>query len=230
MHPAFDAHNVVSAAEHGATHVSLVPTTLSRIDPSKFQTVLLGGARAPEHIAPNVVTTYGMTETFGGVFYNDTALDGVECKIEDSQIFLRGPMLLRAYRDETTPLTQDGWLPTGDSGTLTDGHLQVNGRMSDMIITGGENVWPNSVERIIDQHPNVLESAVAGVADNEWGERVVAWIVLHEALLAPSLSEIRDLVAKSLPAFCCPKEIRIIKQLPTTSLGKVDRKQLATTV
>ena len=89
----------------GATHVSLVATALRRIDPPSFRTIVLGGAAPPADLPPNVVTTYGMTETGSGVVYDGRPLDGVDVRIDDDgQILLRGPMLLRCYRDGSDPL------------------------------------------------------------------------------------------------------------------------------
>ncbi len=119
----------VIVAGAGATHVSLVATALRRIDPRSFRTIVLGGAAPPAKLPPNVVTTYGMTETGSGVVYDGRPLDGVDVRIDaDHQILLRGPMLLRGYRDGTDPLI-DGWFPTGDLGRwLPDGRLHVDGR------------------------------------------------------------------------------------------------------
>jgi O-succinylbenzoic acid--CoA ligase len=226
MHPGFDATQVTEAASNGVTHVSLVPTALQRIDPAIFNTILLGGSSTPPTLPPNVVTTYGMTETFGGVFYNGESLDGVELAIIDGQIHLRGPMLMRAYRDEQTPLTAEGWLPTGDAGSIVNGKLHVDGRISELIISGGENIWPNAVEQVIIQHPLVSAVAVAGVPDNEWGERVVAWVVPQEATRPPTLEVLREFVAQQLPKFYCPKEVNILPALPKTTLGKTDKRAL----
>ena len=111
VHPGFAAEQVESAARTGATLVSLVGTALQRIDASAFRTILLGGARPPAELPPNVVTTYGMTETGSGVVYDGVPLDGVGIRLDDGgQIHLRGPMLLRAYRDGTDPRDGDGWL------------------------------------------------------------------------------------------------------------------------
>ena len=226
MHPAFDAEEVIRSAGNGVTHVSLVRTALQRIDPSIFLTVLLGGAAPPAEIPDNVVATYGMTETFGGIFYNGIALDGVETKIVDTEILVRGPMLMRAYRDETTPFTADGWLPTGDSGYFEDEKLVVDGRIGEMIISGGENIWPNLLEQTISQHPKVAAVAVAGAADEEWGEKVISWVVPKDLGNPPTLNEIRDHVAQTLPKFYCPKELKILQSFPVTSIGKTDKRAL----
>ena len=135
-----------------------------------------------------------MTETGSGVVYDGVPLDGVEVRIDgDAEVWLRGPMLLRGYRDGTRPFDADGWLPTGDLGRwLDDGRLHVDGRRGDLIITGGENVWPEAVEAVLSTHPAVAEAMVRGVADDEWGQVVEAVIVPSGA--APTLDEIRAFV------------------------------------
>ena len=97
--------------------MSLVATALGRIDPGLFRRIVLGGARPPDDLPANVTTTYGMTETGSGVVYDGRPLDGVEVRIgPDGEIALRGPMLLRCYRDDLDPKDGQGWLATGDLG------------------------------------------------------------------------------------------------------------------
>ena len=223
--PKFDEGEVQAAANNGATHVSLVPTTLNRIDPSIFDTILLGGAAAPPDLPANVITTYGMTETFGGIAYNALPLDGVEVRVRDEQIEVRSPSLFRTYRGASTTDFIDGWYQTGDSGTFANGVLQVFGRSDDMIITGGENVWPNAVEKIISTISGIERVVVRGIDDAQWGQRVVAWIVASNAV-APSLENVRQHVKQHLPSFCAPSELRVVREIPTTSLGKVDFQSL----
>jgi o-succinylbenzoate---CoA ligase len=229
VHPAFDAEAVTDAARRGATHVSLVATALRRIDPTLFTTIVLGGAAPPPDRPPNTVATYGMTETGSGVVYDGVPLEGVEVTVVEGQIHLRGPMLLRAYRDGTVPTDADGWLPTGDLGAVEPGTglLTVHGRAGDLIISGGENVWPTPVEQALARHPMVAEVAVVGVTDPEWGQRVVAVIVPADRATPPTLAELRGLVKEQLPAFCAPREVRIVDALPKTALGKVVRDALA---
>ena len=226
VHDGFDATAVATAATNGATAVSLVATALARIDPALFRVIVLGGARPPRDLPPNAHTTYGLTETGSGVVYDGVPLDGVEVRLGDGgEILLRAPMLLRCYRDGTVPLDRDGWFDTGDAGTwLPDGRLHVEGRRGDLIITGGENVWPDPVEAVIARHPAVREVAVAGVPDPEWGQRVTAWVVVDGE--PPALTELRALVAETLPAFCAPKELHVVTALPRTALGKVQRHHL----
>lgn len=229
VHDGFDADAVCTAASRGATLVSLVSTALQRIDAGLFRQIVLGGSRPPDGLPGNVVTTYGMTETGSGVVYDGVPLDGVEIRIDaDGEIHIRCPMLLRCYRDGADPRI-DGWFPTGDLGEVDDhGGLTVFGRRGDMIITGGENVWPAVVEAALAAHPDVAEVAVAGMPDPEWGQRVVAWIVPTDPDAPPSLASIRSMAAGFLPMYMTPKELRVVATLPTTSSGKVRRHDLPT--
>jgi O-succinylbenzoic acid--CoA ligase len=178
-------------------------------------------------VAPNVVTTYGLTETGSGIVYDGRPLEGVEVRIAaDGEVHVRGPMLLRAYRDGTDPKDAEGWLATGDVGRLDDGHLLVQGRRDDLIVTGGENVWPEPVERALAQLPGVAALAVAGAPDPEWGQRVVAYVVAADAARPPTLADLRARVKEVLPAWCAPRQLVVVDVLPRTALGKVRRDQL----
>ena len=227
--PKFDEDELKAAANNGATHVSLVPTALNRIDPAIFDTILLGGAAAPPDLPANVITTYGMTETFGGIAYNAMPLDGVEVRVRDAHIDLRSPSLFRTYRGANTADFIDGWYQTGDSGTFANGVLQIFGRSDDMIITGGENVWPNAVEKIISTIPGVERVVVSGIDDAQWGQRVIAWIVTRNAA-TPSLEDVRQHVKQQLPSLCAPSDLRVVREIPITSLGKVDMQALKKTI
>jgi O-succinylbenzoic acid--CoA ligase len=224
VHEAFDATAVDAAGRTGCTLTSLVPTALRRIDPRAFRAILVGGQAVPTDRPANVVATYGMTETGSGVVYDGIPLDGVEVRIEpDGEIHLRAPMLLRAYRDGTDPKLPDGWFPTGDLGEVRDGRLRVHGRRGELIITGGENVWPAAVERVLAGHPRVAEVAVVGRPDEDWGQRVVAVVVPTDPAAPPALDELRDWVKRDLPAHAAPKELEVVATLPRTALGKVRR-------
>lgn len=219
--PGFDAAQVERVV--GATLVSLVATALSRVDPSRFRTIVLGGSRPPADRPANCVTTYGMTETGSGVVYDGVPLSGVEIDITpDGEVRLRAPMLLRCYRDGTSPVDADGWFATGDLGEwLPDGRLHVAGRRGDLIITGGENVWPQSVEAALANHPDVADVMVRGVDDPEWGQLVEAVIVpLGDP---PTIDSIRAHVKQHHPAFMAPKRLTIVESIPRTSLGKLRR-------
>jgi O-succinylbenzoic acid--CoA ligase len=143
------------------------------------------------------------------------------------EISVRGPMLLRAYRDGPVPLDAEGWLRTGDAGELLpDRRLIVHGRIGDMIISGGENIWPTPVEEALRTHPGVAEVAVAGRPDPEWGQRVVAWVVPVDPGRPPTLDEVRDTVGDRLPRFAAPRQLVIVDHLPRTSIGKVRKDEL----
>jgi O-succinylbenzoic acid--CoA ligase len=137
-------------------------------------------------------------------------------------------MLLRAYRDGTDPKDADGWLPTGDAGVwdAAAGRLSVRGRIGDVIVTGGEKVWPVAVERLLAADPSVAEVAVFGRPDPTWGRRVVARVVPSDPAAPPSLDRLRDLVRATLPVWAAPHELEIVDALPRTSLGKVQRHRL----
>lgn len=224
----FDAAAVEHAAADGCTLTSLVPTALARIDADRFRTILLGGQAPPAERPPHVIATYGMTETGSGVVYDGVPLDDVELRVDaDGQIHVRAPMLLRAYRDGRDPKDDEGWFPTDDVGELADGVLEVHGRRGDLIITGGENVWPAAIERALLTHPDVAEVAVVGRPDPEWGQRVVAVVVPLDAAAPPSLDRLRAHVKEVLPAHAAPSVLELTAVLPRTASGKVQRDRLS---
>lgn len=228
----FDAAIVgLAPRQLGSTLVSLVPTALDRIDPAPFRQVVLGGGPDQADRPPNVVRTYGLTETGGGVVYDGTALADTELDVgEDGSIRLRGPTLARGHRHddgEVVPLVDgEDWLTTGDLGHWDEeGLLVVDGRRSELIITGGENVWPDPVETVLGAHPGVEAVAVVGRTDAEWGQRVVAVVVPRNPGWPPRLEELRNLVRSQLVPFAAPSELVLVDHLPRTALGKVRRPQ-----
>ncbi len=174
-----------------------------------------------------------MTETGSGVVYDGRALEGVELRLGDGttgafgEILVRGPMVMRCYRDGSDPRLPGDWLPTGDSGHLApDGSLAVFGRMAEVIVSGGEKVWPAPVEGVLGRHPAVDQVAVWKRPDPEWGERVVAWVVLADPSRPPPLGELRDLVTAELSPWDAPRELVVVDRLPRTASGKVRRTEL----
>ncbi len=228
VHDGFDAAAVEAAARAGCTLVSLVPAVLPRLDAAGFRVVVLGGSAMPPDLPPNAVTTYGMTETGSGVVYDGRPLDGVEVRVVAGEVQVRGPMLLRAYRDGSDPRTPDGWFPTGDAGEwdAAAGRLRVFGRAGDLVVTGGENVWPAAVERVLGRLAAVAEVAVVGRPDATWGQRVVALVVPADPARPPVLDELREAVRRELPAYAAPRELRLVAALPRTASGKVARAAL----
>lgn len=232
----FDADAVAAAPKrYGSTLVSLVPTALDRTDTRGYRWVVLGGSADPVARAANVVRTYGTTETGGGVVYDGDPLDGVEVRVDESgSIAVRSPVVARGLRHadgSVHPIVDgDGWYATGDTGAWEpdgDGRsLVVHGRTDDMIVTGGENVWPIPVEERIRTHPKVLDVAVVARTDPEWGQRVVA-VVVPAPGESLDLEEVRTHVRAALPAHAAPREVHLVADLPRTALGKVRRREVA---
>lgn len=222
-------------------YVSLVPTQLRRLLSAgatdallAYDAVLLGGAAAPAPLLAAarragipVVTTYGMSETSGGCVYDGAALDGVEVQVEDGRVRLSGAVVARGYRlrpDLTALAFRDSSFITNDLGRLRkDGGLQVLGRADDVIVTGGEKVAPAAVEARLEEHPAVVEVAVVGVPDAEWGQRVVAVAVLRAEL---TLEQAREHVSMALPPAFAPRELRVVASLPLFASGKINRTAL----
>jgi O-succinylbenzoic acid--CoA ligase len=232
--PRFDADTVRAAAvERGATLTTVVPTALTRFDPLLYRRIVVGGAAPPAVLPANAVTSYGLTETGSAVAYDGQALSGVELRIVDGEIQVRGPMLLRAYRRadaDVDPFDTDRWFATGDAGALSDdGRLEVFGRRGELIISGGENVWPTAVEAVLATHPDVAEVAVVGRADQEWGQRVAAVVVPADATRPPGLEALRDWVKAELAPWAAPRELDLRAQLPRIGIGKIDRAALRET-
>ena len=168
-----------------------------------------------------------MTETGSGVVYDGRPLDGVEIRHRrGGEIHLRCPMLMRCYRDGTSPLV-DGWFATGDLGEVdVDGRLVVHGRRGDMIITGGENVWPAPVEAVLARPPARRRGCRRRSRRRRVGPARRRLDRAH-GCVEPADSCVDSLIrGRDLPMYMAPKEIRLVDNLPTTSSGKVRRQDL----
>jgi acyl-CoA synthetase (AMP-forming)/AMP-acid ligase II len=164
---------------------------------------------------------YGMTETSSQVVAGipGRALRGVRLRVADeSELLVAGPMVARGA------LAPDGWLHTGDRARLDGaGLVHVEGRLKDLIVTGGENVSPLEVEGALLEHPAVADAAVAGRPDAEWGEAVWAFVVLRDGA---SAAELRDWCRTRLAPFKVPKRIETVAALPRNAAGKLLRDRL----
>lgn len=208
-------------------------------------------ARALEARVP-VALTYGLTEAASqvatatpdqvraqrnnGVGY---PLRGVHVRIADAdgaplppealgEVWVRGPIVMRGYWDDpeatARTLTLDGWLRTGDLGYCdARGQLWVVQRRTDLIISGGENIYPAEVEAVLLQHPEVEAACVVGVEDAEWGQRVVA-LVQRVPGAAVRAEALQAFCRKRLAGYKCPRAVLFVDALPLTASGKVDRK------
>jgi len=216
-------------SDRAATLTAAVPTQLERADHGRFRFVLVGGsADWRRDRAANVVRTYGLTETYGGVVYDARPLPGVEIRVVDGEVQLQCGSVLRRYSDGSVPLLDGGWLPTGDEGSwdARRGVLAVHGRRGDVVVTGGEKVWPDPVERVLRGVPGVADVAVVGRPDDEWGQAVTAVVVPVDATAPPTLDALRAAARESLPAWCAPRKLELRDELPRTALGKVRRSAL----
>lgn len=236
----------VSGAAGRLLFISLVPTQLARLVAApggpgrlgEFHTVLVGGAHLAPALAkkspPNLVTTYGMTETSGGCVYDGAPLPGVQVRVVAGDVFLGGPTLLSGYVDEPDPtIILDGgrWLVTRDRGHLVGGRLELLGRADDMIVSGGENVSAVAVANLIGREfPQLQEVQVVGVADEEWGQAVCAAISGGSEPASAIGPKIREAVRGELGAAAAPRHVVALPRFPLLSNGKVDRRALLATI
>lgn len=225
------------------TFLSLVPTQLHRLldDPRSvaalrgIHTILLGGGpidptlrgRAADE-GLRVVATYGSAETSGGCVYDGYPLDGVGVEVDaDGRIRISGPTLFDGYDGDpelTSRVLVDGRFLTSDAGRLDDdGRLHVLGRIDDVVVSGGVNVPMPAVAARLRDHPDVAAAEVIGVPDEEWGQRVVAFVVSTGPM---SLDEVRDWVSEVHPRAWAPREVVPVEALPMLDNGKVDRMAL----
>ena len=242
VHERFDAERLLASAP--GTSVALVPTMLHRLtqagaDLSRLGVLLVGGGAVgpglrddAARLGARVVSTYGLTETCGGVAYEGVPLTGTAVRIVDGTIQLRGPTLMEGYRGDPAAtgaaFTTDGWLRTADAGRIEDdGRLTVLGRIDERIRTGAETVWPEEVEAVLRTHRKVADVAVAGIDDPEWGQLVGAWVVASDPAEPPRLEELRDHCRESdLSSFKIPRELALADRLPRTAGGKLQRSAL----
>ncbi|MBB6446390.1 acyl-CoA synthetase [Bacillus benzoevorans] len=148
---------------------------------------------------------------------------------ETGELLLKGKHLFTSYwnnAEATAEVLHFGWLHTGDLARRDrDGFYYIAGRKKDMIITGGENVYPLEVEHWISSLPQVSETAVVGIPDAKWGEKVTAFIVLQNKT-SLTLEELKQHCQVKLGSYKIPKEIIFLKELPKTPVGKIDKNQL----
>jgi O-succinylbenzoic acid--CoA ligase len=220
--------------ERRITLVSLVATMLSRLldaglcNPPTLRWALLGGGPIPTALLARaaaagvpVAPSYGMTETCSQLATFGWPLPGGQVELAgDGEVLAGGPMV------SAGALARDGLLHTGDLGRFDErGRLVITGRKADTIVTGGENVAPVEVEDVLLSHPAVGDAAVHGREDPEWGEAVVASVVLADGLSA-SADELRAHCAARLAGFKVPKRFEFVSALPRSQTGKLLRREL----
>jgi len=223
-----DVNDLSAGVSMGATHIAVVRTQLARHDLSGYKTVLLGGARPPEGVPSNVVTTWGMTETGSGIVYDGFALPEVQLSALDGEVIVKTPTLFSSYRDAprpsvTGPDASNDWFPTGDAGEINDGKLSIHGRIGFVINTGGEKLWPEDLEAVLMSLDAINDVAVTGVEDPEWGQRVVALVVSNGQQINDAITNI---ASERIGPWAKPKEIRYVAAIPRTANGKIRRSEL----
>jgi O-succinylbenzoic acid--CoA ligase len=253
VHQRFDPAAVNAAIDDGVTHVSVVATMLDRMlvqreqrpYPATLRCVLLGGGPAPLPLleralacgAP-VLQTYGLTETASQIvtLAPEDALRklgaagkpllGSQLKIEaDGEICVLGPTVSPGYLHQPPRV---GWLHTGDLGSLDgDGYLYVLDRRDDLIVSGGENVYPAEVEAALLAHPAVAEAGVYGIADAAWGAIVAAAVALQPGTTVTA-DELSAFCRQRLAGYKVPRRIAFRAALPRNAAGKLLRRTLRT--
>ena len=146
---------------------------------------------------------------------------------EPGELCTRGYCVMRGYwgdLDRTAEtIDEAGWIRTGDTATMDEnGYLRIVGRSKDMLIRGGENIYPREIEEFLYTHPKVEQAEVVGVPDPKFGEEVAAWIKLHEGV-STSEEEIREFCKGKLAHFKIPRYIRFVDAFPMTVTGKVQK-------
>ena len=217
-----------------------------------FKTMLAGGGPVPvpylkraELVGIPVLQTYGMTETSSQtstlpaadalrkmgsagkpLFFNQIKIKKQPGANEIGEVMIRGPHVTPGYigRFASVDPLENGWLPTGDVGYLdSEGYLFVVDRRADLIISGGENIYPAEIEAILSAHPSVIEVGVCGQAHLEWGAVPVAFIVSSEEI---PTEELQAFCNERLATYKIPKSFHFVEALPRNASNKLMRREL----
>jgi acyl-CoA synthetase (AMP-forming)/AMP-acid ligase II len=216
-------------------------------DLSSLRVAVTGAADIPVELIRRVVTElpftsimtgYGLTEagtataTRPGDSFEDiattvgTPCDGVEVEIaEDGEVLVRGYSVMRGYFNDpdatAEAIDQDGWLHTGDLGTLDErGYLRIVGRKKDMFIVGGFNAYPAEIENIMNGHPGVAQVAIVGVPDERMGEVAMAFVIPTSGVDI-DVAELVSWCREHMANYKVPRHIEIVEALPLNASGKV---------
>ena len=251
--PKYDEAQVLKLIEsENINMMSLVPTILTQLEPSithhKLRVILLGGEFIPmalidacEKKSLPIYKTYGMTETFSqSVTFSvldyphkrdsvGKPLPGMQVRIDKpdadgvGEIHLTGPMVMTGYIDKE-PI--DGDLNTDDIGYVDeDGFVYILNRRKDLIISGGENIYPKELEDLVYTLPSVKECAVVPVPDPKWGQVPALFVAFHDGE-SMTADEIVSFMTKSLAKYKVPKYVKILPDLPRNGTGKIVRNEL----
>lgn len=216
-------------------------------DLSSLRLAVVGGAPMPEALLEtwaargvDIVQGYGLTEAAPNVLclapedarrkagWAGKPYPYVECDLSDEgELLVRGPNVFPGYwrnADATAAAFRDGWLLTGDVAERDgEGTYRILGRHKDMVVSGGENIYPAEVEAVLHEHPAVADAAVVGAPDERWGEVCVAFLVLNAPV---SDDELREHCLAHLARFKVPKRFHVVDGLPRNSMGKLQKSEL----
>ncbi len=214
-----------------------MPVEVFEIFERKYRAFILEGYGLSEGTCASSLNPLGGKRKIGSI---GLPLAGQQMKIVDDEgkevpqgeigeILVKGENLMKGYyknEQATSETLKDGWLYTGDQGYIDEeGYFFIKGRKKEMIIRGGENIYPKEVEEVLNRYPAIKESAVLGVRDNIWGEEVVAFVVLekeHEILE----KEFHDYCSGHLANYKCPRRLEILEDLPKTATGDIQKSKI----
>ncbi|WP_246816037.1 AMP-binding protein, partial [Corynebacterium sp. HMSC11E11] len=150
---------------------------------------------------------------------------------EQGEILVRGYAVMKEYwrHPEKTAeaVDPDGWMRTGDLGVLDDeGYLSITGRIKDMLIRGGENIYPREIEEFLFTHPDIVDAQVIGVPDDKYGEEIMAWIILHEGAETLTVDKLREFAQGKLARHKIPRYVHVTDSFPMTASGKVRKVEM----
>jgi fatty-acyl-CoA synthase len=216
-------------------------------DLSSLRLAVVGGAPMPVALLDTwaargveIVQGYGLTEAAPNVLClppEDARRKAgsagrpypyVECDLShEGELLVRGPNVFPGYwrnAEATAAAFRDGWLATGDLAERdADGDYRIRGRLKELVVSGGENVYPAEVEAVLHEHPAVVEAAVVGIPDAQWGEVCAAFVAVRADVAE---DELRGFCRARLASFKVPKRFTFVERLPRNSLGKVQKDEL----
>lgn len=252
----FDAAGFVEAVERMAgdrRFTSLVPAQLARVvalgeqDPPaiailrSLDRILVGGQSTPPELLERaaalglaVTRTYGASETAGGCVYDGAPIGTASVRVVEGEVQLAGPMLAEGYLDDPERtaaafVVADGtrWYRTGDTGSVADGVLAVTGRLDRVIISGGEKVSLDAVERVARGVPGVTDAVAVPVDDVRWGQSYVLVVVAHNERAGPDAERLTEVLRAALGRAAGPSRVIRVPRISLLASGKPDRIRLA---
>lgn len=183
---------------------------------------------AEDHKNPARLSTCG--RAMQGIDIKVVRADGSPAEVDEpGEVLIRSRTVMKGYwglPDQSAEVLKDGWYHTGDVGSLgSDGFLTIRDRLRDMIISGGENIYPLEIENVLSEHPDVSDCAVIGIPDDRWGETVMA-VVVAKAGAKPAPDALIDHLRNRIASYKCPRSVAFVDALPRNASGKVLKRVL----